>query len=173
MATVTPINSWPVPESTDLVKDGAVAIESLGDAIDASVGSGLLAWQSWAPTLGGGWLNGNGTWTATYCQIGKTVHIRAAFTVGSTTTKGTNMTISLPVTAAWSSTVSNCYSAIGGTQYALLARLESTTSTRILAQNAGSTYLTVTQVIGTGAGAIPAAWSTSDSIAYQITYQAA
>lgn len=37
MATVTPNFNWPVPTSTDLVKDGATAIESLGDAIDASL----------------------------------------------------------------------------------------------------------------------------------------
>ena len=39
MATVTPIYNWPVPTSTDYVKDGATAIESLGDAIDASLNS--------------------------------------------------------------------------------------------------------------------------------------
>jgi hypothetical protein len=38
MATVTPNYSWPVPTSTDLVKDGATAIEALGDAIDATLG---------------------------------------------------------------------------------------------------------------------------------------
>jgi len=37
MATTTPNFGWPVPTSTDLVKDGATAIESLGDAIDASL----------------------------------------------------------------------------------------------------------------------------------------
>jgi len=37
MPTVTPSFNWPVPVSTDLVKDGATAIESLGDAIDASL----------------------------------------------------------------------------------------------------------------------------------------
>ena len=37
MATTTPNYSWPVPTSTDLVKDGASAIEALGDAIDATV----------------------------------------------------------------------------------------------------------------------------------------
>lgn len=37
MATVTPNFNWPVPTSTDLVKDGAVAIEALGDSIDASL----------------------------------------------------------------------------------------------------------------------------------------
>ena len=37
MATTTPNFGWPVPTSTDLVKDGAVAIEALGDAVDASL----------------------------------------------------------------------------------------------------------------------------------------
>jgi hypothetical protein len=37
MATTTPNYSWPVPTSTDLVKDGATSIEALGDAIDATV----------------------------------------------------------------------------------------------------------------------------------------
>jgi hypothetical protein len=46
MPTVTPNYGWPVPLSTDYVKDGASAIEALGDAIDATVfglGSGALA----------------------------------------------------------------------------------------------------------------------------------
>jgi len=37
MATVTPNFNWPVPTPTDLVKDGATAIEALGDGIDASL----------------------------------------------------------------------------------------------------------------------------------------
>ena len=36
MATTTPNYGWAVPTSTDLVKDGATAIETLGDSIDAS-----------------------------------------------------------------------------------------------------------------------------------------
>lgn len=37
MATTTPNFGWPVPTSSDLVKNGATAIEGLGDAIDASL----------------------------------------------------------------------------------------------------------------------------------------
>jgi hypothetical protein len=37
MATTTPNFGWPVPTSTDYVKDGASSIEALGDAIDATV----------------------------------------------------------------------------------------------------------------------------------------
>lgn len=37
MATTTPNFGWSVPQSTDLVKDGATAIETLGDSVDASM----------------------------------------------------------------------------------------------------------------------------------------
>jgi len=37
MATTTPNYGWPVPTSADYVAQGAVAIEALGDAIDATV----------------------------------------------------------------------------------------------------------------------------------------
>ena len=37
MATTTPNYGWDVPTSTDYVKDGALAIETLGDDIDATV----------------------------------------------------------------------------------------------------------------------------------------
>jgi len=37
MATTTPNFGWPVPTSSDLVKNGATAIEGLGDSIDASL----------------------------------------------------------------------------------------------------------------------------------------
>ena len=37
MSTTTPSFGWPVPQSSDLVKNGATAISSLGDAIDTSM----------------------------------------------------------------------------------------------------------------------------------------
>ncbi len=37
MATTTPNFGWTVPTSSDLVKNGAVAIETLGDSVDASL----------------------------------------------------------------------------------------------------------------------------------------
>lgn len=51
----TPNFGWPVPEATDLVKDGWEAIADLGDAIDATVaglGSGLVLVKS--QTIGSG-----------------------------------------------------------------------------------------------------------------------
>jgi hypothetical protein len=51
MATTTPNYGWPVPTSTDYVKDGATAIEALGDAIDATVfGLGSAGFTQVIPT---------------------------------------------------------------------------------------------------------------------------
>jgi hypothetical protein len=51
MAT-TPTYSWPIPDDTDLVKDGAEAIRDLGNAIDTTVdglpGAGLVHIQTTA-----------------------------------------------------------------------------------------------------------------------------
>jgi hypothetical protein len=41
MATTTPIYGFDVPTSTDYVKDGATAIETLGDDVDAMLGVAL------------------------------------------------------------------------------------------------------------------------------------
>jgi hypothetical protein len=103
MATTTPINGWPVPTSTDLVTNGASAIESLGDAIDTAVGAGLQVWTSYTPVWGSNGTApslGNGTYSAAYAQIGKIVHYRIQMTLGSTSTVGTGSRYSwtLPVT---------------------------------------------------------------------------
>ena len=165
MATVTPINSWPVPVSTDLVKDGAVAIESLGDAIDASVGSGLLAWQSWAPTLSGGWVNGNGTWTAHYCKIGKTVHFAAQFTIGSTTTKLTNLIVSLPLTAARVNF--QTIGMVASPNSIFGAYIGTTTTIFTYVVNAAATYGARNTITAT----VPVTWSTSDVLYFSGTYE--
>jgi hypothetical protein len=46
MATTTPNYGWDVPTSTDYVKDGATAIETLGDDIDASMFTALAGKKS-------------------------------------------------------------------------------------------------------------------------------
>ena len=53
MAT-TPTYSWPIPDNTDLVKDGAEAIRDLGNAIDTTVdglpGAGLVHIETQSPS---------------------------------------------------------------------------------------------------------------------------
>lgn len=167
MATTTPNFGWSVPTSTDLVKDGATAIETLGDAIDASlvdlkggttnqvlaknsntdmdfkwvadasgipatiidakgdliagtaadtagrlaVGANDLlltaasgettglkysgAWTSYTPTFTNLTV-GNGTLVAKYCQIGKMMSINVSLKLGSTSSVGSGITMSMP-----------------------------------------------------------------------------
>jgi hypothetical protein len=170
MATTTN-NGWTTPDDTDLVKDGALAIRDLGQEIDTSVGDGLLAWQSYAPVLSGGWLNGNGTYEAVYCQIGKTVHVRLRFTVGSTTTKGTTMQFSLPVAASSSNVQSapNVFLRAASNTFLGIGNFEATTSIRIYAYNVAGTYGAITNITST----VPATWATGDFIYLSFTYEAA
>ena len=46
MATTTPIFGWTVPQSSDLVKDGATAISTLGDSVDSAMGQVTLNAQT-------------------------------------------------------------------------------------------------------------------------------
>ena len=70
MATTTPNYAWVVPTSSDLVKNGATAIETLGDSVDASL------------------------WNSGFGQAGKNKFINGDFTINqraftSTTTTAT------------------------------------------------------------------------------------
>ena len=79
MATTTPQFGWSVPTSTDYVKDGAAAIETLGDAIDARFGnlatypnqlvnvvSGVSRPIAYAMSAGSLTVNGTSQTTVTY-----------------------------------------------------------------------------------------------------------
>ena len=174
MAGVTTNNSWDYPTSTDLVKDGAAAIQTLATDIDTSTGKGLIAWQTWAPTLSGGWANGNGVWEAYYCQIGKTVHVDANFTIGTTTTKGSTMTISMPVTAKRPGTnvrriIGSMIGYISGGFYPMLPYQNTTTSFTAYNISASGSFAQAASVSST----TPATWATGDSFHFSLTYEAA
>ena len=172
MATTTN-NGWATPDDTAFVYQGAQAMRTLGQAIDTSTGKGLIAWQSWAPVLSNTWLNGDGVWNAKYCQIGKTVHVRAQFTLGAGTTKGASQAVvSLPVTAIAGSNAASppSYIVCNGVASTLGYALMSTTSTVGLAvMNAAGTYLARTSITSS----VPAGWTTGDIITFSMTYEAA
>jgi len=170
MAGTTTNNGWTYPTSTDYVKDGATAIQTLATGIDTSTGKGLIAWQSWAPVLGGGWLNGNGVWTARYCQIGKTVHLSAKFVLGTTTTKGSTISMTLPVTAqAASSMPYTLRYVIGGVEGTGMAYVLTTTTVVYRLMNVAGTYPSYTSFTAT----TPATWATGDEFEITMTYEAA
>jgi hypothetical protein len=172
MATTTPNNGWAVPTSTDYVKDGAVAIETLGDAIDASVGTGLLAWTSYTPTFTNFTL-GNGTITlAKYAKLGKIVTVKLFVTLGSTSSVSGRIGISLPITATNDNTdraVSICGLIAGGVSATGFATLGSTTRCDLYALVANTTYVTNSNT----ASNIPGTWTTGNTFSTVFTYEAA
>lgn len=154
--------------TTAKISDGAVTPAKL----TASTGSSW-AMQSWVPT----WTNlatGNGTLNyAKYIQIGKMIYFRLSFVWGSTTSISGNVSVSLPATAAYSSSTGFepvgfgvCYDSSATTPYPLtLATTNSTTTARLLADN-GTNLTSVTSTV-------PMTWTTSDAIQIEGFYEAA
>jgi hypothetical protein len=179
MATTTN-NGWTTPNDTDLVKDGALAIRTLGNGIDTSVGVGLLPWVAWTPVLGGvGWSLGTTGSAAVgyYCKIGKTVHFTARLTfgtAGATFSAVNRPSVTLPVTAtAAAGNVDFVTSIAYYDSSATLRYLGScdfqTAAMSLFCWNSAGTYLVGAAVINTA----PFTWAASDEIHISGTYEAA
>jgi hypothetical protein len=150
---------------------GAITATTVNATTDLQFnGSSITgAWQTWAPTLSGGWLNGNGVWTARYNQIGKTVNFLAIFIVGSTTTKGAGIAVSLPVTAQSSSGfMANAYFTQGVTRITAFP-LANATSCVLGVSVATTSYSSY----GAASATVPFTWATGDGIYFFGTYEAA
>lgn len=176
MATTTTNNGWDIPQSTDLVKNGATAIATLGQDIDTSVGTGLLAWTAYTPTLTNFTLGTGGTVTCAYAKLGKIVHVRIDLLAGTSPSITGTPTISLPVTAAANyvsgRTPLNTFDLLdGSTNYGGHVRMGSTTTVTCYLWNASGSYTSDQAVSST----IPAAsWYTSgDRFLINLTYEAA
>jgi len=172
MAGTTTNNGWDYPTSTDLLKDGALAIQTLATDIDTSVGTGLLAWTAYTPTFVNFTL-GNGTISFAYSQVGKVVNFRGLITLGSTSVMGTVPTISLPVTANSSATslpLGQVFFNDAGTVVNTgILSMTTTTTLTMHALSASGTYVSRTGLQSN----VPFTWTTSDQILLQATYQAA
>jgi hypothetical protein len=170
MATTTTNNGWTIPQSTDLVTNGATAIATLGNGIDTSVGTGLKAWTAYTPTLTG-WGVGNGTWDSYYVQLGKTVIWRVQFTVGSTTTFG-NLSMTPPVAPRSTSTRATPAAVLLGAANGAsvgIGYFTGATTFAISAQSASGSY-----VLASGlSSVIPATWGTGDRLSFVAVYEAA
>jgi hypothetical protein len=159
--------------------EGMFAVTTDNDEIDYYNGSAWVsalpvgAWTTWSPVLSNTWLNGNGVWDAKYVQIGKTVHVKAQFVLGTTTTKGASQAVvSLPVTTAAISNTSSppSYMVCAGANTTLgFALLSTTTTVGLAVMNAAGTYLTRASVTSS----VPGLWTTGDTITFSMTYEAA
>lgn len=135
------------------------------------------AWQSWTPTLGNITL-GNGTVTALYTQIGKTIYFSFNFTLGSTSAVGTSPNFTLPVTASSSYAVGaggghqigiSSYLQPGVQEMGGVMRLNSTTVAQFLVWNAAGTFITSAGISSTA----PFTWASTNVIFAEGFYQAA
>jgi hypothetical protein len=249
MATTTNFG-WETPDDTDLVKDGALAIRTLGSAIDTSLvdlkggttgqvlskasntdmdftwtadASGIpatifdakgdiiaataadtasrlavgltdgqvlkvkasaatgLEWgdatvplQTWTPTYTNITV-GNGTVIARYADFGNFVWAYFHFTLGSTSSIGTNATLnSFPVSMALDGGSVNSYQngstgkavdASAGLDYLMLAQIVGATNFSWWSLDAASTYVrNTTRITAT----VPFTWATSDELSLSV-----
>ena len=128
-------------------------------------------WKTWAPVLSGGFANGNGVWDAKYTQIGKTVHFKAFFTAGTTSTYGAAMRLSYPVAPVLSETAINVvgYFGEGTSRHPFATTINTDTYMAFGVMDASATYVRLINMTAT----IPFTWSTGDTIQVSGTYEAA
>jgi hypothetical protein len=131
MATTTPNFGWAVPTSTDLVKDGAVAIETLGDSIDASLVDlkGGTTGQVLAKATG---TDMDFTWTtvssgSTYVS-GKNATINGAMDIWQ---RGTSISLAANTTSANGFTTDRWFMPTGTNQASTISRQAVNDSTNL------------------------------------------
>ena len=137
--------------------------------------SDVTDWQTWSPTYDGITV-GNGSVTARYMQIGKTVWCRFSLIMGSTSTVSTTGTITMPITMADVSYINNesvfgpcSFRDSSGGRYMGDIRRSNNTTFRPFSYQHDVTFLAV----GTIGTTVPFTWATGDILTFQATYEAA
>ena len=151
MATTTPNFGWTVPTSSDLVKNGATAIETLGDAIDASLvdlkggTTGQVLTKASGTDMDFTWSAGASVPTSLGFAAGKNKIINGDFNIWQ---RGTSTTVTANTTAfvsdRWRLNVDN---ALGGS--AVVSRQAFTPGTAPVAGYEGNYFLRVANTAGT------------------------
>jgi hypothetical protein len=135
----------------------------------------VFTWKSWTPTINNVTLGTGYTLSATYAQIGKTVIANFYFALGSTSAITGDVNFSLPVNhsstnRSMASGNSTLVDASPSARYSGMCYPVGTPSyCYVRVYNASATYTTQTALTSL----IPITWTTSDSIACTIVYEAA
>jgi hypothetical protein len=126
-------------------------------------------WTTYTPTYTNITV-GNGTVTARYCQIGKTVTVYYQLVFGSTTSIGQYPIISLPITAnvVAFATGTGTYQDAGVQDYLGRAWMNTGTSAYGIADRTDAGYSKFEPVSGT----VPFTWGTGDKYTLYFTYEA-
>ena len=198
MATTTPNFGWAVPTSSDLVKNGATAIETLGDSIDASMvdlkggttdqvlaknsntdmdfkwvtsGGGGFTYATYTPTFTN-FTKGNATIVARWAQSGKAVNVFVQVTLGNTSSVTGSIITSLPVTAASNAVGSRGVGGIldsGVRVFTATTEVLSTTTVELHPVYAALNNASEEYTSST----IPMTWTTNDGFVMNFIYEAA
>lgn len=155
---------------TASVTDGAITPAKLVSGTGAG-----WSWQSYVPTFSNLTI-GNGTLTASYIQIGKTVFFRMSVVFGTTTSVSGAVVVALPVTSV-------AYMGGGGQPPIGIARIldaginafggavfwATTGTANLQVYNASATYLQFSDTSST----IPMTWGNGDAFSLSGSYEAA
>jgi hypothetical protein len=122
MATTTPNFGWSVPTSTDLVKDGATAIETLGDSIDASLldlkggTTGQVLSKNSNSDMDFTWIEQDDSTLAFNAQTGTTYTLVAADAANKwvTLANASSITVTVPPSVFTTGNVINCQAILAG-----------------------------------------------------------
>lgn len=165
-------------DNSNIVAGAAIAGSKLADAsvtnAKLATGSGQPggAWTSYTPTFANTTL-GNGTVTGAYILIGKTVHFRARFVLGTTSAVASGPTVSLPVTSVALTVDTPLGIAIvldgGIADYPGTLYWASTTTASPQVTNAAATYGVSNGITAT----VPITFGSTDNLYVQGTYEAA
>ena len=168
--------SWPYPESSAYVADGATAIENLADAIDTTV-SDLGKVTDYTPNLNFG-TQGNGTLIARYARVDDLVHWEFSFVLGSTSAISNGFRPSLPFTARQVTSNYGRYGSVyirqyltGEPYFGMYFYSESGVNARPVVFNENSSQYQRGNTIVSAS--VPFSWATGDSIFMTGTYLAA
>lgn len=168
--------------TTTKIQNSAVTTAKIADnnVTNAKLATGAGepggAWTTWSPTWTGLTV-GNGTLTAKYSQVGKTVFVRLHLLFGSTTAvTALGPRFSLPVTSAALPTSggivpagpARTFNGTSGLAEGLVV-LQSTTAGEIRILGTAATYANLVQISST----VPFTWATNYEMACSFTYEAA
>lgn len=136
---------------------------------DFITGAAGTAWTPYTPTITNGSV-GNGSIVGSYSKIGRLVTGTLVYTLGSTSTVGTNINFTVPVTAGESVMPIGVayYTDADGSQYPAMGLLISTTTVQPIQTGTAGTYGTA----GGTTATVPFTWTTSDLIRMTFVYKA-
>jgi len=124
------------------------------------------AWTAWTAGTAG---ITNGTVTARYMQVGKTVYFQYYVTFFGANSGGTKLEFNLPVTAKYDNIVCPTRLVANNSNFVGIARSSSTTLMVVEVIGTAATYANTTGITAT----VPATWQSGDWIRVAGTYEAA